>query len=129
MVTKEVEKALNGVAEKFGLAVKVGTRRFGTKDMRFPVEFVITEVDKDSGEMLSPEAMAYKKLAGSFGLDSEWLGAEFETYQGRYKIVGLKPRNRKYPVLADDVRTGKKYKFPVSPVKMWFANHPISEAA
>ena len=127
-VSKECEDALKAVAARYGLNLKVGTRHFTGKDVRFRVELSIAEVSS-TGETLTPEALAFKRSAYAFGLSPDMLGKEFKTFQGTYQITGLKVASRKYPILAKDIRTGKTYKFPVNALTMWFANNPLKQVA
>lgn len=119
-VSKECEDALKAVATRYGLNLKVGTRRYTDKEVRFRVGLSVAEVSS-TGETLTPEAMAFKKNAYAFGLDANMLGKEFKTFMGTYRVIGLKTSSRKYPILARNVRNGKTYKFPVTVLTGWSA--------
>jgi hypothetical protein len=127
-ISDDAEAALKEVAAKYGLAVSVGTRRYSAKDMRFKVEMVVVEED-ESGEAETPEALAFKRKAHLYGMTPEMLGKVFKTYKGYYKITGLKPRNKKYPVLAENPLTGTTYKFAAAAVALYFKSFPLNKEA
>jgi hypothetical protein len=51
------------------------------------------------------------------GLKPEDFGRIFIVGGKQYKIVDVKPNNRKYPVIAQRLSDGKSFKFPVDVVK------------
>ena len=54
------------------------------------------------------------------GLPSDCHGSAFISHGGKYRIVGIKLRNRKYPIIAerwDDAPGGSRFKFPVEAVR------------
>ena len=69
--------------------------------------------------------MAYATMVGLADVE---FGARFEIQGTTYSICGLKPRSRKYPVLAKQIPTGKTYKFAVDSVKKAVGvGHPLSD--
>lgn len=72
---------------------------------------------EDNGKVATRAATDYKRNAKWLGLPSDGIGKVFKAFNGkRYRITGLKPRSKKYPVLAEDVVTGKTFKFPAMSV-------------
>jgi len=71
------------------------------------------------GEVVSPYATDFEEYKDLWNLNFP-LGFEFSQGFGAsedtFKVVGLKTRNRKYPILAENLRTKKRYKFSVSSV-------------
>ena len=111
-VMDECEEALKAVADRHGLKlVRKSCSYLGNEcPVAFKLQTVVTDV---SGEVVTSEAQDFKRCAVLFGLKPEDLGREFVSPQGkRFKICGAKPRNRKYPILAKCVTTGRVYKFP-----------------
>lgn len=111
-VMNECEVALQAVADKHGL--KLVRKNVSFLGHECPVAFKLqTVTTDDDGEVVMPEAQDFKRHAVLFGLKPEDLGCEFTAPSGkRFRIAGAKPRNRKYPILAKCVVTGKIYKFP-----------------
>jgi hypothetical protein len=114
---KQIREALNDVdfseIEKiFGVKVKFNGASFSSSNVVFKVE--LSEVT--DGEVQTPEVVAFKTNAAFYGLSPEDLGAEFKHGRKKYKIVGLKTRNRKFPIIAED-SNGNRYKMPADLVK------------
>jgi hypothetical protein len=67
-----------------------------------------------SGDVLTPEAEAWKRSANRYGFNADDLGGTFVSRGVTYEITGLKTRRPKYPVSAKNLSTGRMHKFPVS---------------
>lgn len=110
---QDIDKALKAVAEKYGLSLMLGNIRFNESSATCKLEARVTE---KTGEPTM--AADFRALAPTYGLESSLLYQTVLMDGKFYKIVGLKPRNRKYPIIATRVDTGKRYKFPASVVRM-----------
>lgn len=98
---KEVEEALNAVAERHGLQVQVRGGTYDSTLFKPKVEF--TTLDAAERE--------FARYASLFGLKPDDFNAEF-TSQGRlFKVSGVAPRSTKRPILAIEVTTGRTFKF------------------
>jgi hypothetical protein len=71
----------------------------------------------ESGEALTRSANEFKFMASRYGLAPEDLGREFSDGNRTYKIVGLKPRSTRYPVIAES--GNKRYKFAAASIKLY----------
>jgi hypothetical protein len=113
----EVEAALKPIAEKYGLLLERKGRTFYRDSLPAGFQFVVATEGAD-GEVLDSKAKDFQRLAGSFGLKAEDLGKEFISGHGeRYRITGLNPRAKRYPILGERVSDGKTYKFGAITVK------------
>lgn len=72
----------------------------------------------DNGEVLSRDAVEYSQMAELYGLDPDGLNKVVTVRGEKFKIVGFRARNHKYPVMAVKVANGKKYKLPVESIKL-----------
>lgn len=115
-ILEECEEALRPIAEKYGLTLDRKGRTYRSDSLPVMYQFMVTEKDED-GNVLSAEAKDFVARAVLYGLEPEDLHREFKSRGNTYRITGLKPRSRKYPILGEDVRTGKTYKFPLETVK------------
>lgn len=64
-----------------------------------------------SGEVvMTPERVAFLKLAHNYGLSPDEIDATFKLADASptYKIIGLDPKKKKYPILVIDVETGER---------------------
>jgi len=56
-------------------------------------------------------------LCRRLGFTANVVGMEFEADGNNYRVIDIKPRAPKYPMICLNLTTGQKYKFPVSRVK------------
>jgi len=113
----EVEAALKPIAEKHGLTLDRKGKSFYRDKLPVMFQFLVTEKDED-GNAFDAAALEFKKNAFRVGLKPEDMGREFTSRGETFRITGLSLRRRKFPVSAENVRTGKGYKFPAEDVKM-----------
>jgi hypothetical protein len=114
-ISQEAERVLK---EHFGDKMSV-TYKGGSFGVSATLKFDFAEVS-ETGEVLSQEADDFRKMAAWFGLKATDLGRKFRWHDGkRYEIMGMKPRSRKYPILARRVDSlDKCMKFTADSVKM-----------
>jgi hypothetical protein len=113
-INAEMEAALTAIANKYGVDVKLGNTRF-TGD-NFTTKVQVATVG-ESGITMSKEATDFDRYKTILGIKMD-LGQEFQRNGKTYKIIGLKPRSKKYPVLAE-CSDGKTYKLPVDLINMY----------
>ena len=104
-------EALAGIEERFSVKFAVGGGRYSESEVTYKVT---ASAVGENGETYSREAEEFTKYAGTYGLKPEWLGEEFSSNGKKFRITGLKPSRRKYPVSAVNIASGKSYKFPAS---------------
>ena len=110
----EITEALEKIGEKYGIAFSLGRITFDDVSFRVTVEAGLTTTP---GEPMM--AIDFRKHCHKYGFKASDLGRVFtNTRLERFEIVGLKPRNRKYPIIGQDVRTQKQYKFTPTTVRM-----------
>ena len=111
-VQAALSDALKKVGEAFGVEFKVGGGRFSPTRFACRLDVTIAGAEPQ-------EAQDFRQYADVFGLKPGDLGRAFLDRGRRFTIVGLLPRSRSYPVLAQNDR-GTRYKFPVEAVKAGF---------
>ena len=116
MIRDVLNEELQACAEKLGLVISIGNATYTDTNVTFKVE--CAEISED-GTVMNKEASDFKSGAYLYGLEPEDFGREFESNGKVFKIVGLKARSRKYPVIGEDVQ-GKRFKFPETVVKRGF---------
>ena len=108
-VSDKVLEAIKPVAAQLGLAVKKAPGNFSPENFIMKLEF---SVIGEEGVAITRERQDYENQCFRFGLKKEWLDKVFSTSDGRnFQITGLRPRGRRYPVIAKDVVTNKSFKF------------------
>ena len=93
------------------MSIKAGSSRYGSANAT--LKFELSDVTLD-GEVLTPEAQAFKQKAARYGLHPDDLYGTFNFGKKQYRITGLKTRRPKFPICAENVKTGRAHKFPES---------------
>ncbi|MBN2272139.1 MAG: hypothetical protein JXN61_16110 [Sedimentisphaerales bacterium] len=107
-IRKRLETAVTPLAEELGVAIDFGSCTFNTSNCKLQLKVSVLDGD---GRAITEEGESFRNNAKLFGLEPDDLGKEF-TFRGQsYTICGLKPKSRKYPVIARS-DNGKDYKFP-----------------
>jgi len=106
-IRKRLQAAVEPLAKELGVAIDFGSCSFQTSNCRIQLKVAVLNPD---GEPLTEEADAFRRSAKLFGFEPADLGAEFVVQGHTYTICGLKPKSRKYPVIAR-AGNGKDYKF------------------
>jgi len=114
MLGTEIEQALQQVAMEHNVVIKRGNGRFTPNN--FTLKLEISAID-ETGVTQTRERSDWETSAFLYGLDKDWLDKEFIFNGERYKVAGIKPKSRKYPVLAQHQITGKHYKFTPDLIK------------
>ena len=104
-----INAALSEQLEKLGLTAKIGNITFSDADFRCKLEVSCGSTDDAARR-------EWDKHAFLFGLTSEDFGKTFVHGGTAFTICGIKPKSRKFPVLAKNAN-GTTYKFPVAAVK------------
>ena len=110
-----IDKALAQLGEDLGVQFHAGNASFDISGAsgHFKLEVLPLQA---GGEVVTPEASAFESMAKLYGFDAGDLGRTFRTGGVDYRITGLKPRARRYPVTADRVSDGRGFKFPADVV-------------
>jgi len=110
-----VLEALIPVGEELGLSFEFGRGTF--TENNFVVKLEAATLNKN-GEANNRAADDFRNNAFSYGLEPNDFGRTFTTpsFSGSFTIIGAKPKNRKYPIMAEDA-SGSHYKFSASQVK------------
>ena len=112
-IASAIDKALEPVALAHGLQIVVKGGRFSTTTCTAKVE--CSELDRD-GVAQTGQRIDFLAVCDAYGLKSEHLDAAFQVRGETYRITGLSPNRRRYPVSAVRVRDGKAYKFAADTV-------------
>lgn len=108
LLREELATALGAVEASLGVTITLGTFRYGPDEVR--IQASVTQ------EGLDAHAVAFKRHAADFDLKGADLGAEVTLNGRKCRLVGIKPKSRKYPILVERVSDGKRFKFPASSV-------------
>ena len=118
-IASDIEAAIQEVGKKHGVQLKRGNASY--TDTNFTLKIEGAAIDS-SGEILSREKQDFMYYALSYGLSPDDFGKTFISRGRTFKISGLKPKASKYSILAEEVGTGKSFKFPATAVKQALNN-------
>jgi hypothetical protein len=113
LVSKIIE-LIKPLEKEFGVKIKSKSATYTEDSLNF--KFEILKVG-DSGSIIKSED-TFKVYAKMYGLDPEDLGKTFQYKNQMYKITGINPRSKKYPIEVINIANKKGYKFPVPYVKV-----------
>ena len=100
---KDVEKALEGVAKKYGVDISAGNIRYGTNDLSIKLDVIRNDIDV--------ELLEFKSKSKYFPqINEDDYGKVIKMKNKEYKLCGFKCGN-KYSVLAKRVSDGALYGF------------------
>jgi hypothetical protein len=122
-VRKKMETAF---AKVRGLKCEIGR---GTYD-ELTVSFKVTATD-DASERPLVDVRAekdFKEYTSMYGLKPGDLGKEFVLKGGRYQIIGIDAKRRKFPIVLKNLKTGTTGGFTEEAVKLRL-KHPEDETA
>jgi hypothetical protein len=119
-----IDENLKEIADEMGVEIKAGSATFSREGhVTFKVECSL--IGKN-GEVQTKEAIDFKTYEGRHGLPLSLLGQTFSLGTTQYKLVGYKPRSKKFPIVAECVQTRKKYKIPLWQVQTAFGQRAIA---
>jgi hypothetical protein len=102
---KEITEALTKVGEDNGMTLKIGNVRYD--ETGFHTKLTATVGDKEESERVEFE----KNCMMMFDVTPDMYGQTFVNAGSTFKVVGLKPRSTKMPIVARNLGTDKLYKF------------------
>ena len=102
-----ITTALKDVGEKYGVVLTLGNATYDLKTGTFKLNVGSLT---DDGFVMTKEASDYKSLAIAYQLNPNWLFATFQANGETYRVVGLKTRATKTPVLVTKTSDGRTYR-------------------
>jgi len=115
----DMNEAIRSKLEEYGLEGEFLNGSFDSELVTFKVSIKIAgSLDKRDKQLSDSLSWYVKYLANTFELDEELiLNEEYESNRGKYKLVGYNSKAKSYPLIMQDIKTGKRYKFRESTVK------------
>ena len=124
-LAEDMLAALQSVATKHGVQIKDKGGKFdpngGSATFKFEAAFL-----NDQGQAETAERKEYKLFAVNLGLKPEWLDQTFRFNSADYKIVGLRTRRSKNPVLVQRQPDGRTFVFSHDYVKSAMTGTPYA---
>lgn len=115
LLREELQKAVQTVADFYGVAVEVGNASFSMNHIKFQMK---VDSKDTNGEVIIKEAEYFTAYAELYGLKATDLNRVFKHNGIEYKIIGLVPnRNAKYRIITQNTGNKKIYKFQLEHVR------------
>ncbi len=105
-ITADAQAALNAVAEKYGLTVKVSGGTYVDTSFRTKVEFLTADAAEQD----------WRRVAALVGLHPDDFGRSFTVHGDTYRVVGINLRAQRFPVIAER-EDGRRFKFAATAVQ------------
>ena len=78
------------------------------------LKFKVTEIGKKLENSMKDE---FERYCPIFGLKPEFYGKEVELPDGKYKVAGIAPNRRKYPIILQNITSNKNILVTVEYIK------------
>ena len=105
-IRPEVTAALNRALGELGLKASIGNITFTNTTAKTRLTITVDGVDVDRQE--------FNRHCIRFGLVPTDYGRAFKYLADDFKLVGIKPTSRRYPLVAQRLRDAKRFKLPAS---------------
>ena len=114
MERSEIQKIRNDLTEilkvygdEAGLQFEIGRIVFGQMDFRCQLKAV------KAGNPEEVLKMEWNENCWRVGMTDKDFGRKFRSLDGElYKLIAVKAKSRRYPIIAQNEGNGKRYKFP-----------------
>lgn len=111
-----IENALTEALQEYGLSVELNGGRMAEHE--FKPKVILKVGATASGD--NPDKVKFSRLCHMYGLQPTDYLRTFHNRGSTYRIIGIEPRRRKYPILVEDVVTKKRVAFTASGVNAAF---------
>ena len=109
----DMNEAIRSKLEEYGLEGEFLNGSFDDELVTFKVDIKIAGAMDKRDKKLSDSLTWYAKyIAEELGVDKDdILNKEYRMGVTRYKLIGYNSKAKTYPLIMQDIKTGKKYKF------------------
>lgn len=109
-IQEKIKKAIAEIEKSENVKIDFGTLTFTPQ--RYTASMTVTTLEKSE----KVESIM-ERTCRSIGFTQNVIGMTFDFRGDKYEITDIKTKNRKYPVIATEMRTKKSYKFSVDTIK------------
>jgi len=109
----DMNEAIRSKLEEYGLEGEFLNGSFDNELVTFKVDIKIAGAMDKRDKKLSDSLTWYAKyIAEELGVNKDdILNKEYRMGVTRYKLIGYNSKAKAYPIIMQDIKTGKKYKF------------------
>ena len=112
----EVNAVLEKLGKKLGIALQINNISY-TRDglqCHTKLQAIIQSTDETKSSMTAEQLIDFNNLksyGSMFGVSEKDFGRTFTSLGETFKLTGIAPKRHKYPVIAENVLTGKEFVF------------------
>jgi hypothetical protein len=113
-----IDAKLQEVSQEYGIALTIGGMRYSASEIttRLTVKSIGSDIKEGESIQEASDRAEFDRYAQSFGLKPEYFGQVVIVNGKRFRIVGIKPRSSKFPILVQEVGSDKVFKLKVSSI-------------
>lgn len=111
----EINDALKLIGEKYGISLVAGNASFTADDATFKLNCALGAGKTNTN--IRMDKMAENFTLHQFRLGNLNMTSTYVILGVQYKIVGYNPRAHQYPLILEDQKTKKRFKFDVESVQ------------
>ncbi len=104
----EIQNVLDEYGEKKGIQIELGHIRFDDTSFTSKIKVIMAENNEKA------EKIEWDKVCDLFNLKKEDYGKIVDLTGEKYKLVKIKPKSRKYPLVVEKMENGKRYKYKLN---------------
>jgi len=118
----DMNEAIKAKLEEYGLEGEFLNGSFDDELVTFKVDIKLAGAMDKRDKKLSDSLTWYAQyIAEELGVDKEEiLNKEYRMGVTRYKLIGYNSKAKTYPLIMQDIKTGKKYKFEAIMIRRSF---------
>ncbi len=118
----DMNEVIRSKLEEYGLEGEFLNGSFDDELVTFKVDIKIAGAMDKRDKKLSDSLTWYAKyIAEELGVDkNDILNKEYRMGVTRYKLIGYNSKAKAYPIIMQDIKTGKKYKFAENMIRRSF---------
>ena len=118
----DMNEAIKAKLEEYGLEGEFLNGSFDDELVTFKVDIKIAGAMDKRDKKLSDSLTWYAQyIAEELGVDKDdILNKEYRMGVTRYKLIGYNSKAKAYPIIMQDIKTGKKYKFAENMIRRSF---------
>lgn len=109
-IQSKIEAALFEIEKEENVKIQFGSKSFNNK--MYKTSLIVTTLEVN--EKLDKQD---EFLCKRVGFTQNVIGKDFNFNGSEYTLTSIKTRNRKYPVIGENKKTGRTYKFTVESVR------------
>lgn len=109
-IQNKIKAAIAEIEKEENVKIDFGTISFSAQ--RYQASMSVSTLEKSE-----KVESVLERTCRSVGFTQNVIGMTFDFRGDKYEITDIKTKNRKYPVIAFEIRTKKSYKFDVNTIK------------